>query len=130
MNLKDLDLSTLTEQEQMMLYPFFDAYNRKYPPAMSWRDCRSEGLLPVEYTHCGLTEIQESLDELDTLSSFHLNEDGEVVILKHGREMKELGIIEFSAPVYASPVIANGVLYIASQTHLFAFKEGAKTASK
>ena len=58
------------------------------------------------------------------------NEDGEVVILKHGREMKELGIIEFSAPVYASPVIANGVLYIASQTHLFAFKEGAKTASK
>lgn len=58
------------------------------------------------------------------------NEDGEVVILKHGREMKELGIVEFSAPVYASPVIANGVLYIASQTHLYAFKEGAKTASK
>ena len=25
------------------------------------------------------------------------NEDGEVVILKHGREMKELGIVEFSA---------------------------------
>ena len=58
------------------------------------------------------------------------NEDGEVVILKHGRKMEKLGLIEFSAPVYASPVVANDVLYIASQTHLYAFKEGAKTASK
>ena len=79
MDLKTVDLSTLSDVEQMQLYPFFDAYNRKYPPAMSWRDCRSEGLLPVEYTHCGLTEIEESLDELDTLSTFHLNESGEVV---------------------------------------------------
>ena len=44
--------------------------------------------------------------------------------------MEKLGLIEFSAPVYASPVVANDVLYIASQTHLYAFKEGAKTASK
>ena len=49
------------------------------------------------------------------------NEDGEVAVLKHGREMEELGLIEFAAPIYASPVIANGVLYIASQTHLYAF---------
>ena len=54
------------------------------------------------------------------------NEDGEVVILKHGRELKEIGIVEFSAPVYASPIVANGVLYVASQTHLYAFKEPAK----
>ncbi len=58
------------------------------------------------------------------------NKEGEAVILKTGRKMEKLGLVEFSAPVYASPVIANGVLYIASQTHLYAFEEGAKTASK
>ena len=78
MDLKTVDLSTLSEVEQMQLYPFYDAYNRKYPPAMTWRDCRAEGLLPVEYTHCGMTEIEESLDELDTLSTFHINADGDI----------------------------------------------------
>lgn len=58
------------------------------------------------------------------------NEDGEVVVLKAGRVMEKLGVIEFDAPVYASPVVAGGVLYIASQTHLYACKEGAKTAAK
>ena len=62
----------------MMLYPFYDAYNRKYPPAMTWRDCRAEGLEPKEYTGCGLVEIQESMDEIETLSSFHIAEDGTV----------------------------------------------------
>jgi len=54
------------------------------------------------------------------------NEDGEVIILAAGREMKELGRVEFSAPVYGAPVAANGVLYIGSQTHVHAFKTGAK----
>ncbi len=50
MDLKNIDLSQLSEQEQMVLYPFYDAYNRKYPPAMTWRDCRAEGLEPKVYT--------------------------------------------------------------------------------
>jgi outer membrane protein assembly factor BamB len=60
------------------------------------------------------------------------NEDGEVVILKHGRKLEEIGMIEFAAPVYASPIVANGVLYIASQTNLYAFgqKGSVKTAAK
>ena len=57
------------------------------------------------------------------------NEDGEVVVLKHGRKMEELAVIEFSAPVYASPVVANGVLYIASQTQLYAFAQGGAEAA-
>ncbi len=57
------------------------------------------------------------------------NEDGEVIVLKHGKEMEKLGVIEFDAPVYASPVVANGVLYIASQTHLYAFKGGVEAAA-
>lgn len=58
------------------------------------------------------------------------NEDGEVIILKHGRTMEKLGVIEFSAPVYASPVVANGVLYIASQTQLYAFAATEKKAAE
>jgi hypothetical protein len=30
------------------------------------------------------------------------------------------------APVYSTPIVANGTLYIGSQTHLFAIAEGAK----
>lgn len=48
------------------------------------------------------------------------NEDGELVILKAGREMKLIGKPEFFTPIYASPVVANNVLYVATQTHLFA----------
>ena len=79
MDLKNIDLSELSLVEQMKLYEFYDAYNRPYPPSMTWRDCRAEGLEPKEYTHCGLVEIQESMDELDALSSFHLSEDGTVM---------------------------------------------------
>jgi outer membrane protein assembly factor BamB len=47
-------------------------------------------------------------------------EDGELHILKAGKEMEELGIIEFPAPIYSSAVVANDVVYIATQTHLYA----------
>jgi len=74
-----MDLSQLSEREMMQLQAFHQAYNRPYPPMMTWRDCVAEGLEKKEYTGCGLVEIEESLDELDTLSSFHLNDEGEVV---------------------------------------------------
>ena len=79
MDLKTVDLSTLSQVEQMQLYPFYDAYNRKYPPAMTWRDCVSEGLTRREWTTCGLTEIEEGMDELFVMSTFHLDDDGMVV---------------------------------------------------
>ncbi len=78
MDLTTLDTETLTERERIQLQPFHQAYSRKYPPAMTWRDCRAEGLEPKEYTKCGLVEIQESMDEIETLSSFHIAEDGTV----------------------------------------------------
>jgi hypothetical protein len=34
--------------------------------------------------------------------------------------MKELKRIDMRAPVYASPVVANGTLYIQTPTHLYA----------
>ncbi|HSJ02499.1 MAG: PQQ-binding-like beta-propeller repeat protein [Verrucomicrobium sp.] len=54
------------------------------------------------------------------------NEEGELFILAEGREMKELGSVEFPSPVMGTPVAANGVLYISTHTHLYAFKQGAQ----
>lgn len=56
------------------------------------------------------------------------NEEGELFILAEGKELKEIGSIEFPAPVMGTPVAANGVLYLSTHTHLYAFKEGAKAA--
>ena len=48
------------------------------------------------------------------------NEDGELVILKAGREKEEIALIDFFTPIYCSPVAANDTLYLATQTHLYA----------
>lgn len=48
-------------------------------------------------------------------------EDGDVIILQAGKTMKELKRIDMRSPVYASPVVANGTLYIQTPTHLYAF---------
>ncbi len=48
------------------------------------------------------------------------NEAGDLFILQAGREMKELARINMGAPIYSSPVAANGVLYVGTQTHLYA----------
>ena len=48
------------------------------------------------------------------------NEDGELVILRAERELKVVGKPEFFTPIYASPVVANNTLFVASMTHLFA----------
>jgi len=47
-------------------------------------------------------------------------EDGELHILQAGKELKSLGTIEFPAPIYSSAVVANNVVYVATQTHLYA----------
>ena len=48
------------------------------------------------------------------------NEDGELVILKAGREKEEIALIDFFTPIYCSPVAANDTLYLATQTHMYA----------
>ena len=78
MDLSSINLNTLTEQEQAQLYPFYHAYTREYPPLRTWREMKADGYTRVEYTKCGLDEIQETMDEIDVISSFHINEDGEI----------------------------------------------------
>lgn len=48
------------------------------------------------------------------------NEDGELVILKTGREKKLIGKVDFYTPVYCSPVVANNTLYVTTHSHIFA----------
>ncbi|MCB1085873.1 MAG: PQQ-like beta-propeller repeat protein, partial [Verrucomicrobiae bacterium] len=49
------------------------------------------------------------------------NEDGELIVLKAGKEKEELATIEFPSPIYSAAVVANGTLYVTTQTHLYAF---------
>ncbi len=49
------------------------------------------------------------------------NEDGELVILKTGKKYEEPTTISFPSPIYSTCVVANGTLYIMTQTHLYAF---------
>jgi outer membrane protein assembly factor BamB len=52
------------------------------------------------------------------------DEDGEVVVLKHGTKMDEIATNDLRNSVYTTPVASDGVLYIVNRRTLFAI--GAK----
>lgn len=56
------------------------------------------------------------------------DEDGDFVVLAAGKERKLISETNLGSPVYSTPVVANGVIYVASNTHLFAFHESARHA--
>ncbi|MEX2579646.1 MAG: PQQ-binding-like beta-propeller repeat protein [Verrucomicrobiales bacterium] len=86
--------------------------------------------------YCLDAETGEKYWEHDTLSHiwgstlvvdgkvFLGNEDGELVILKAGKDYEELEIVEYPAPIYATPIVANNTLYVMTQTHLYAYGLG------
>ena len=100
----------------------------------------ADGLLYIaDYSgrlYCVDAETGEKYWEHDTLS--HIwgstlvvdgkvllgNEDGEMVILKAGKDYEELSIVNYPAPIYATPIVANNTLYIMTQTHLYAYGFG------
>lgn len=49
------------------------------------------------------------------------NEDGELVVLKAGKDYEEIATISYPAPIYSTCVVANGTLYVMTQTHLYAY---------
>ncbi|MEM7698001.1 MAG: PQQ-binding-like beta-propeller repeat protein [Verrucomicrobiota bacterium] len=57
------------------------------------------------------------------------NEDGELVILKAGKDYEELATISYPAPIYATPVVANSTLYVMTQTHLYAYNMGGDSVA-
>jgi outer membrane protein assembly factor BamB len=57
------------------------------------------------------------------------NEAGDLTILAVGREKKVINTINLGGPVYSTPVAANGVLYVATQSQLYAIQAGAAGAT-
>ena len=56
------------------------------------------------------------------------DEDGDVVVLKAGKETEELAEMNMGASVYTTPVAKDGVLFVLSRNSLFAIQEGASGA--
>jgi outer membrane protein assembly factor BamB len=56
------------------------------------------------------------------------DEDGDFVMLLASKEKKVLSEANLGAPIYSTPVVANGVLYVASNTHLFAISSNTGRA--
>jgi outer membrane protein assembly factor BamB len=54
------------------------------------------------------------------------DEDGDLAVFAASKEKKLLSETNLGAPVYSTPVAADGVIYIASNSHLFAFSSHAQ----
>jgi outer membrane protein assembly factor BamB len=57
------------------------------------------------------------------------DEDGDLEVFEASKEKKLLSVTNLGAPVYSTPVTANGVLYVSSNTHLFAFSSEDQSRS-
>jgi outer membrane protein assembly factor BamB len=55
------------------------------------------------------------------------DEDGDVTVFKHGKEMEILAENKMANAVYSTPVVANNVLFISNKSTLFAIVEGASS---
>jgi outer membrane protein assembly factor BamB len=55
------------------------------------------------------------------------DEDGDVVVMQAGRELKILSELNMGSSVYSTPVPANGALFISNRNMLFALAEGASS---
>jgi outer membrane protein assembly factor BamB len=53
------------------------------------------------------------------------DEDGDVTVLQHGKELKVVSEQNMGSSVYATPVPANGVLYVMNRNQLWALAQGA-----
>ena len=60
--------------------------------------------------------------ELMSIPDFGASDDEGIF----AKEKKVISEVNVGAPVYSTPIVANGTLYVGSQTHLFALAEGAK----
>lgn len=57
-------------------------------------------------------------------------EDGEVIVLEHGKTKKVLAVNDMLNSVYTTPVASNGVFYIANKRTLFALVEKGEIPDK
>ncbi len=57
------------------------------------------------------------------------DEDGDFVVLAATKEKKVISETNVGAALYGTPVVANGAVYIQSNTHLFAFRDPTKQSN-
>jgi outer membrane protein assembly factor BamB len=55
------------------------------------------------------------------------DEDGDVVVMQAGKELKVLSEVNMGSSVYSTPVPANGALFISNRNLLYALAEGASS---
>ena len=55
------------------------------------------------------------------------DEDGDVAVLRAGRELELLGEYNMGASVYSTPAVRDGVMYILTRNRLWALKEGVSS---
>ncbi len=53
------------------------------------------------------------------------DEDGDFVVLKVDRTLKVISEVNLGSQTYSTPIVANGTLFVGSQSHLFAIAAGA-----
>ena len=56
------------------------------------------------------------------------DEDGDIAVLRAGKEMELLGEINMGASVYSTPVVRDGVMYLLTRNRLWAVQAGAQSA--
>ena len=54
------------------------------------------------------------------------DEDGDVVVLRDGRELEVIGEYNMGASVYSTPAVKDGVMYILTRNRLWALQAGAQ----
>ena len=67
-------------------------------------------------------------DEEGDISVFRLSSDPQVAMKDDGGELVPLEAINMLSSVYSTPIVANGVMYIANRTHLFAIAPTSEAA--
>ena len=55
------------------------------------------------------------------------DEDGDIAVLRAGKEMELLGEYNLGAAVYCTPVAKDGVLYVLTRNRIWALQEGAQS---
>ena len=55
------------------------------------------------------------------------DEDGDMAVLRAGKELEVIGEYNMGAAVYSTPVVSDGVMYILTRNRLWAIKDGAQS---
>jgi outer membrane protein assembly factor BamB len=56
------------------------------------------------------------------------DQDGDFCVLAAGKEKKVINEVNLGYPIFGTPVVANGVLYVLNQSYLYAFADPNKAA--